>query len=505
MARAARRGHRAPTVAPALHALDHSRGRVRAVGPGGALRPGRQRRPGAVRHPAPRAPGLAARHAPVGSTDDSTPTTTSTWDGLGQRPTLASTTSTTRFTDIAAMRRRRGVARPRVLRRGARRGCCCARGACRAPCVRSGARPLPSFADPAPTSGLGSPRRGSAVPSRAVPRWRPSGSTTGISRRWPWAESEQDGHSPSNHPGKHRQGEGPPRALARCPRGGPRMGEFPRPRGGTDLAVRRHLPREPLDLHLRQRLPGCAHRTCARAGPGMLLLRGPLHERQGRPAGSRPRRPRSRPSNGSSTARPGPSAATRPNVVVKSKSGELTTRLVKDACIFLNRPGFPGGPGCALHQAAVAAGSPASRAQARRVLAAAAAPRRRGGRRRSRDVGHPPVGPARLGRGRIRVPLVVHRVARGVRGNAARLQRARARARRHGGQEDLQAPGPVPPGPREALGEPAVAPRRRDPRPGARPVAVGATRNGVGKDACGLTAGPGPTAPSRLRRSERSS
>ena len=29
------------------------------------------------------------------------------------------------------------------------------------------------------------------------------------------------------------------------------------------------------------------------------------------------------------------------------------TRLVDDACIFLNRPGFPGGPGCALHRAAL--------------------------------------------------------------------------------------------------------------------------------------------------------
>ncbi len=28
---------------------------------------------------------------------------------------------------------------------------------------------------------------------------------------------------------------------------------------------------------------------------------------------------------------------------------EWRTRLVDDACIFLNRPGFPGGPGCALH------------------------------------------------------------------------------------------------------------------------------------------------------------
>ncbi len=33
-----------------------------------------------------------------------------------------------------------------------------------------------------------------------------------------------------------------------------------------------------------------------------------------------------------------------------------TTRLVDDACIFLNRPGFPGGVGCALHIGALAAG-----------------------------------------------------------------------------------------------------------------------------------------------------
>lgn len=34
----------------------------------------------------------------------------------------------------------------------------------------------------------------------------------------------------------------------------------------------------------------------------------------------------------------------------------LTTRLVDDACIFLNRPGFDGGAGCALHVGALAAG-----------------------------------------------------------------------------------------------------------------------------------------------------
>ena len=33
--------------------------------------------------------------------------------------------------------------------------------------------------------------------------------------------------------------------------------------------------------------------------------------------------------------------------------GETVSRLVDDACIFLNRPGHPGGPGCALHRAAL--------------------------------------------------------------------------------------------------------------------------------------------------------
>jgi hypothetical protein len=39
-----------------------------------------------------------------------------------------------------------------------------------------------------------------------------------------------------------------------------------------------------------------------------------------------------------------------------SKAGDITTRLVDGACIFLNRPGFEGGIGCALHTAALAAG-----------------------------------------------------------------------------------------------------------------------------------------------------
>ncbi len=43
-------------------------------------------------------------------------------------------------------------------------------------------------------------------------------------------------------------------------------------------------------------------------------------------------------------------------VVVTLDDGDLGTRMVKGACIFLNRPGFAGGAGCALHKAAEARG-----------------------------------------------------------------------------------------------------------------------------------------------------
>ena len=38
--------------------------------------------------------------------------------------------------------------------------------------------------------------------------------------------------------------------------------------------------------------------------------------------------------------------------------GEAKTRVVDGACIFLNRPGFPGGAGCALHKLALDRGEP---------------------------------------------------------------------------------------------------------------------------------------------------
>jgi hypothetical protein len=43
----------------------------------------------------------------------------------------------------------------------------------------------------------------------------------------------------------------------------------------------------------------------------------------------------------------------RLGVIKEGKGGDLVTRLVDGACIFLNRPGFPGGAGCALHRAAL--------------------------------------------------------------------------------------------------------------------------------------------------------
>ncbi len=41
---------------------------------------------------------------------------------------------------------------------------------------------------------------------------------------------------------------------------------------------------------------------------------------------------------------------------LKGRGATAMTRLVDGACIFLNRPGFAGGPGCALHRAALERG-----------------------------------------------------------------------------------------------------------------------------------------------------
>ena len=46
----------------------------------------------------------------------------------------------------------------------------------------------------------------------------------------------------------------------------------------------------------------------------------------------------------------------RGGILAKDDDGARTTRVVDGACIFLNRPGFAGGVGCALHIGALEAG-----------------------------------------------------------------------------------------------------------------------------------------------------
>ncbi len=49
-------------------------------------------------------------------------------------------------------------------------------------------------------------------------------------------------------------------------------------------------------------------------------------------------------------------AARKGGPLKQKKNGDWVTRKVDGACIFLNREGFAGGPGCALHQGALAHG-----------------------------------------------------------------------------------------------------------------------------------------------------
>jgi len=48
----------------------------------------------------------------------------------------------------------------------------------------------------------------------------------------------------------------------------------------------------------------------------------------------------------------------RQGVTKIGRDGSKMTRITDGACIFLNRPGFPGGAGCALHRAALERGQP---------------------------------------------------------------------------------------------------------------------------------------------------
>ena len=96
------------------------------------------------------------------------------------------------------------------------------------------------------------------------------------------------------------------------------------------------------------------------------------------------------------------------------------TRVVDGACVFLNRPGFAGGAGCALHIAALESGESPTEWKPSvcwqlplRVDWALVDDVRSG---RSRDRHGPTMVPRRLGRARHEDGVVLHRAVRGWRG-----------------------------------------------------------------------------------------
>ena len=102
------------------------------------------------------------------------------------------------------------------------------------------------------------------------------------------------------------------------------------------------------------------------------------------------------------------------------------TRVVDGACVFLNRPGFAGGAGCALHLAAVAEDDDPLDWKPRTCWKLPHQDRGPGRRR------HPAgLAPRRLGARRRRHGLVVHRSARGVHRGPPRHRDPRTRTAAH--------------------------------------------------------------------------
>jgi hypothetical protein len=92
------------------------------------------------------------------------------------------------------------------------------------------------------------------------------------------------------------------------------------------------------------------------------------------------------------------------------------TRVVDGACIFLNRPGFAGGEGCALHIAALAFDESPTEWKPSVCWQLPLRDRLAGTRRRHRTGHGPPVDPFGLGRPRSHDGVVLHRARRGCRG-----------------------------------------------------------------------------------------
>ena len=171
----------------------------------------------------------------------------------------------------------------------------------------------------------------------------------------------------------------------------------------------------------------------------------------------------------------------RKGVVKKLPDGDLGTRLVDGACIFLNRPGLPGRSGMRPPPRGRGPGGEPRRAQARGVLAAAAAPRGRDGTRRPGHLGGPPVGPPPLGRraarsstgGAPRTPRPSSATTRSTGPCAPSSRRWRAR-RSTSGWPPTSTSGPAPRVRVTLLPHPTR--RAAERRPGRRPLDRPATR-----------------------------
>ena len=115
------------------------------------------------------------------------------------------------------------------------------------------------------------------------------------------------------------------------------------------MGLRRHVPDEQLDLYLRQRVPGGAHRRAPELVQGCCSYGAHLIDKKDA----------RRVEKAAATLTPEEwqnHRRAKKGVIQTNKHGETVTRLVGDACIFLNGPGFPAGAGCAFHIAALRRG-----------------------------------------------------------------------------------------------------------------------------------------------------
>ena len=118
------------------------------------------------------------------------------------------------------------------------------------------------------------------------------------------------------------------------------------------MALRSRVPHVELDVPVRQRLPGHPRPPGRGTAAGLLLARRALRRRAAGTGRSDERRGVRRDADPEQFQHH--AAAQDADAGGIFGDAERThTRVVDGACIFLNRPGFAGGAGCALHIAAL--------------------------------------------------------------------------------------------------------------------------------------------------------